>query len=240
MDQHMDLLPRRLIFGNPERAVVRISHDVTRIAFLAPVDGVLNLSVAPIERIEDARAVTNATDRNLGPWIVWMHDNRHVLFFRDRAGDENWCAWAINLESGDARALTPQTGVTCAVQQLSRDHPSELLIKHNGRDKRHLDLYRVSVDTAESNLIERNEEGFTGYFTDWQFRVLFAVRVRDRPERGGDYAGCRNGFWPEASAAACSGWSIPRAIRSAGYGSTGGTGPGGRDEVAGHGRTGRG
>jgi hypothetical protein len=40
------------------------------------------------------------------------------------------------------------------------------LIKHNGRDRRHVDLYRVNVDTGESNLIERNEQGFTGYFTD--------------------------------------------------------------------------
>jgi hypothetical protein len=119
MDQHMDLFPRRLIFGNPERAVVRISHDGTRIAFLAPVDGVLNLWVAPIERIEDAGPITKATDRNRGPWIVWTHDNWHVLFFRDQAGDANWCAWAIDLESGDARALAPQTGVNCAVQSSS-------------------------------------------------------------------------------------------------------------------------
>src|SRR5580658_5474777 len=179
MDQHTDLLPRRLIFGNPERSIVRISHDGTRIAFLAPVDGVLNLWVGPIERIEDARPVTKATDRNLGPSIVWMHDNRHVLFFRDKAGDENWCAWAIDLESGDLRALTPQTGVTCGVQQLSREFPSDLLIKHNGRDKRHFDLYRVNVATGESSLIETNEEGFTGYFTDQRFRVLFAARVAE-------------------------------------------------------------
>ena len=176
MDQQIDLLPRRLIFANPERTIVRISHDGTRIAFLAPVDGVLNLWIGPIERIEDARPVTTATDRNLGLWIVWMHDNRHVLFFRDKAGDENWCAFAIDVESGEVRALTPQTGVTCGVQQLSRDFPSELLIRHNGRDKRHFDLYRVNVATGESNLIERNEEGFAGYFTDQQFRVLFAVR----------------------------------------------------------------
>jgi dipeptidyl aminopeptidase/acylaminoacyl peptidase len=179
MDQYIDLLPRRLIFGNPERTIVRISHDGARIAFLAPVDGVLNLWIGPIERVEDARPVTKATDRNLGPWIVWMHDNRHVLFFRDQAGDENWCTWAIDLESGDLRALTPQAGVTCGVQQLSRDFPSELLIKHNGRDKRHFDLYRVNVATGESSLIERNEKGFAGYFTDQQFRVLFATRVRE-------------------------------------------------------------
>ena len=176
MDQHIDLLPRRLIFGNPERTIVRISHDGTRIAFLAPVDGVLNLWVGPIARIEDACPVTKATDRNLGPWIVWMHDNRHVLFFRDKAGDENWCTWAIDLESGDVRALTPQSGVSSGIQQLSRNFPSELLIKHNERDKRHFDLYRVNATTGESNLIERNEEGFTDYFTDQQLRVLFAFR----------------------------------------------------------------
>ena len=173
---NIKLLPRRLIFANPERIIVRISHDGTRIAFLAPVDGVLNLWVGPIARIEDACPVTKATDRNLGPWIVWMHDNRHVLFFRDKAGDENWCTWAIDLESGDVRALTPQSGVSSGIQQLSRNFPSELLIKHNERDKRHFDLYRVNATTGESNLIERNEEGFTDYFTDQQLRVLFAFR----------------------------------------------------------------
>jgi hypothetical protein len=55
MNQQIALLPGHLIFGNPERSNVRISHDGTRIAFLAPVDGVLNLWVGPIERIEDAR-----------------------------------------------------------------------------------------------------------------------------------------------------------------------------------------
>jgi hypothetical protein len=40
------LLRRRLIFADPERSVVRISHDGTRIAFRAPVDGVLNLWIA--------------------------------------------------------------------------------------------------------------------------------------------------------------------------------------------------
>src|SRR5581483_8356055 len=176
MNRHPDLLPRRLIFANPERIVVRISHDGSRIAFLAPRDGVLNLWVGPIARVEDARPVTRVTDRNLGLSVVWMHDNRHVLYFRDRAGDENWCAWAIDLESGKSRSLTPETGVTCVTQQFSREFPTELLLRHNGRDKRHRDLYRVNVATGESRLIEQNNEGFTGYFTDQRFRVLFAVR----------------------------------------------------------------
>jgi dipeptidyl aminopeptidase/acylaminoacyl peptidase len=180
MDEDRELLPRRLIFGNLERSVVRISWGGTRVAFRAPLDGVLNVWVAPIQRMEDARPVTAVSDRNIGPWIVWMHDDRHIVFFRDHGGDENWSAWRVDLQTADIRPLTPGPGVTCFIQQSSRRFPSELLIAHNERDKRHFDIYRVDVATGESTLVEANE-GFAGYFTDEQFRVRYAVR---RPENG--------------------------------------------------------
>jgi dipeptidyl aminopeptidase/acylaminoacyl peptidase len=173
--ENTGLLRRRLIFADPERSVVRISHDGTRIAFRAPVDGVLNLWVAPLDGICDARPVTAVTDRNLGPLIVWMHDNRHVVFFREAAGDENWRAWRVDLQTGDVRPLTPGPGVRCYIQQISPRFPSELLIGHNARDKRHFDVYRVNVATGDSTLLQRNE-GFTGYFTDQQFQVRFTRR----------------------------------------------------------------
>jgi hypothetical protein len=177
-EENAALLPRRLIFGDPERSIVRISPDGTRIAFRAPVDGVLNLWVAPLDRIEQARPITRVTDRNLGPWIVWMRDNRHVVFFREAAGDENWRAWRTDLETGDVRALTPGPGVTCYIQQHSRHFPSELLIAHNARDKRYFDIYRVNVATGESAPVQLNES-FRHHFTDQQFKVRFAVRHTD-------------------------------------------------------------
>jgi dipeptidyl aminopeptidase/acylaminoacyl peptidase len=149
-----------------------------RVAFRAPVDGVLNLWVAPIDRIDEARPVTGVTDRNLGPWILWMHDNRHVVFFREAAGDENWRAWGVDLQTGEVRPLTPGPGVTCRIQQISRHFPNELLIMHNARDKRYFDIYRVNVATGESALLQLNE-GVPGYFTDQQFRVRFAVRYTE-------------------------------------------------------------
>jgi hypothetical protein len=177
-EENTGLLPRRLIFADPERSVVRISPDGTRVAFRAPIDSVLNLWVAPIDRVDEARPVTAVTDRNLGPWIVWMRDNRHVVFFREAAGDENWRAWRVDLETGDVRPLTPGPGVTCYVQQSSRHFPGELLIAHNERDKRYFDIYRVNVATGESALLQLNE-GVPGYFTDQQFRVRFAVRYTE-------------------------------------------------------------
>jgi dipeptidyl aminopeptidase/acylaminoacyl peptidase len=177
-EENTGLLCRRLLFADPERSIVRISHDGTRIAFRAPVDGVLNLWIAPIDRISDARPVTAVTDRNLGPWIVWMHDNRHVVFFREAAGDENWRAWRVDLKTDNVRALTPGPGATCYIQQISRHFPSELLIAHNARDRRYFDVYRVNVATGESTLVQLNK-GFFGYFTDQQFRVRFARRHTD-------------------------------------------------------------
>jgi dipeptidyl aminopeptidase/acylaminoacyl peptidase len=174
-DESPELLPRRLIFGDLDRSVVRIGRDGTRIAFRAPVDGALGLWVAPINDIDNARPMTAATDRNLGPWIVWMHDDRHLVFFRDQDGDENWRAWRLDLETADVRPLTPGPGVTCFIQQSSRHFPSELLIAHNERDKRYFDIYRVDVASGESTLVQANE-GFEGYFTDQQLLVRYAVR----------------------------------------------------------------
>ncbi|MDX6555838.1 MAG: hypothetical protein QOD86_2033, partial [Miltoncostaeaceae bacterium] len=37
------LIPHRHFFDNPERALTRLSPDGSRISWLAPVDGVLNV-----------------------------------------------------------------------------------------------------------------------------------------------------------------------------------------------------
>src|SRR5262245_61664168 len=99
------LIPRRLLFADPARSVVRISPDGRRVAFLAPVDGVLNLWVGTIDDIANARALTRVTDRSLGPSLLWLHDNRHVVFFREQGGDENWQAHRVDVATGDILAL---------------------------------------------------------------------------------------------------------------------------------------
>ena len=37
------LIPREVLFGNPDKTTVRLSPDGTQISYLAPVDGVLNV-----------------------------------------------------------------------------------------------------------------------------------------------------------------------------------------------------
>ncbi len=42
------LIPREILFGNPAKESPRISPDGKRLAYLAPVDGVLNVWVGAI------------------------------------------------------------------------------------------------------------------------------------------------------------------------------------------------
>ena len=49
--QPPEMIPRSLLFGNPERTNVQVSPDGRHLAWIAPVDGVLNLWVAPIDKL---------------------------------------------------------------------------------------------------------------------------------------------------------------------------------------------
>ena len=57
----VDLIPREVLFGNPERVNPQISPDATRLAWIAPRDGVLNVWVTPISA--PARAASTGTPR---------------------------------------------------------------------------------------------------------------------------------------------------------------------------------
>jgi dipeptidyl aminopeptidase/acylaminoacyl peptidase len=171
------LIPRRLLFDSPQRARATISPDGTRLAFLAPVGGVQNVWLAPLKDLDAAKPLTKVTDRDVGNTLVWPHDNRYIVFFREQGGDENWQAHRIDVESGDIKALTPGPGVRSYLQQHSARFPGELLLSHNGRDKRFYDVWRVNVATGESTMLQQNDS-FAWIFTDPQFRVRYGIRYR--------------------------------------------------------------
>src|SRR5687767_8700608 len=59
------LIPRKLIFGNPDRAGVQISPDGKHVSFVAPRDGVMNVYVAPASDPSKATPITNDRTRGI-------------------------------------------------------------------------------------------------------------------------------------------------------------------------------
>ena len=113
-----DLIPRVVLFGNPERISPHISPDGTRLAWIAPHDGVLNVWVAPLGSggvdWAAAQVVTDDTDRGIR-MFGWAHDGRHLVYLQDTGGDENWRLHDVDLETMHRRDLTPFDGVRCEI-----------------------------------------------------------------------------------------------------------------------------
>jgi Tol biopolymer transport system component len=105
-----ELIPREVLFGNPERARPSISPDGSRLGWIAPKDGVLNVWVAPAgaEGVswDDAVVVTDDTDQGIR-MFAWARDGRHLLYLQDTGGDENWRLYDVDLETMARRDHTP-------------------------------------------------------------------------------------------------------------------------------------
>jgi hypothetical protein len=62
---HLPLIPRKLLFDNPERTQARLSPSGAYLSWLAPKDGVLNVWVAQRENLHAAQALTQDTGRGI-------------------------------------------------------------------------------------------------------------------------------------------------------------------------------
>jgi dipeptidyl aminopeptidase/acylaminoacyl peptidase len=186
------ILPRDVLFGNPERAMVRISPDGAALSWIAPVDGVLNVWVAPRGAPAQARAVTRDAKRGIRQYF-WAYDSRHLVYLQDKDGDENWHVHAVDLVTGAARDLTPIDGVAARVAQVSEKFPHEILVGLNDRNPQLHDVWRVDVRTGEKTLLFENPK-FAAVVTDDDYRVRFAGTVL--PDGGTEYVrATESGDW---------------------------------------------
>ncbi len=174
----VELIPRQVLFGNPERLSPRISPDGTRLAWIAPHQGVLNVWIAPASAEAGVdwaaeRVVTDDTDRGIRTF-AWAHDGRHLLYLQDTGGDENWRLHDVDLETMQRRDLTPFDGVQARVVAMERKFPTEVLIGLNRDNPELHDVYRLDLVTGELAK-EVENPGFIGWVADAQMAVRGAM-----------------------------------------------------------------
>jgi dipeptidyl aminopeptidase/acylaminoacyl peptidase len=169
------LIARDILFGNPDRITARISPDGAMLSFLAPVNGVLNIWVAPIAEPENARPVTNDTYRGIRNYR-WAYTNEHIIYLQDRNGDENWRIYSVNLSSLDVKDLTPFEGVQAQIEASSYKFPQEIMLGLNKRDPEYHDIYRLNIETGNLTQILENKE-FAGFNIDDDFRIRLASKT---------------------------------------------------------------
>ena len=167
------LIPRRVLFGNPDKASPSLSPDGLHIAFLAPVEGVLNVWVGPASDPGAAEPVTQDAGRGIRLYF-WAFTNNHLIYLQDKGGDENWRVYTVGFESREVMDLTPLENVQAQIVRISSDHPDEIIVGLNDRNPQYHDLYRVNVRTGQRGLLHHNDR-FAEFLVDHDYRVRFGT-----------------------------------------------------------------
>jgi len=168
------LIPRAALFGNPVKAGAQLSPNGKWLSWMAPVNGVMNVWVAPSNQPEAAKAITASTDRPI-PRHFWSKNSEQVLFIRDNAGDENFHLYGVDVSTGKQQDLTPFGKVRVILIGDSNQRPEEMLVGINDRDPRWHDVYLLNLKTGERKLLLKGD-GFAGFDADDQLQVRLAAR----------------------------------------------------------------
>ncbi len=186
------LLPREVLFGNPERAAPQISPDGKYISYCSAVNGVLNVFVAPADDLTKAKAVTADKTRGITTYF-WAYTGKHIIYTQDTGGNENFRVYAVDVTTGESKPLTtgdPIKGpdgkpiilpsgrplyTSARIEGISERFPGEILVELNTRDPQFHDLFKIDVVTGASTLVFENNE-WAGVTTDDDFKVRFVNR----------------------------------------------------------------
>ncbi|WFL78005.1 S9 family peptidase [Altererythrobacter arenosus] len=188
------LIPRDHLFGNPTRTSGQISPDGKWLSWLAPLDGVLNVWMAPVGEPDAGKAMTSSTDRPIRQYF-WAPDSQSLLYIQDKGGDENFLLYGIDVGTGKETTLTPFEKTRVDLIGGSERIRDKILIGLNNRDPQFHDVHLLNLNSGELTEVLRNES-FAGFMSDDNLEVRMAIRQN---EAGGtDYFHVVDGTVEEA------------------------------------------
>ena len=158
------MIPREVLFGNPERIAPALSPDGSLIAYVAPAGDVLNLWLMDADG-SDPRQITFDEGRGVTDYF-WAENGRHILYMQDQAGEENTHVYRLDVATGEVTDLTPFDGVKAYVSATDRDTPDRILVEMNAENPMLFDLYEADLETGGLTLLESNPGFVLGWMAD--------------------------------------------------------------------------
>ncbi len=172
------LIPREVLFGNPDKAMARMSHDGKWLSYLAPVDGVLNVWVGPIDDPAAAKPVTKEKDRPIRRLLLGLHEPAHPLLARRERRRE---LARLRRRSRVGRNQGPHAAradqkVRAEIEEVSYKFPEEILVGLNDRDPQFHDVYRVQHRDGREEAGARRTTSSPASITDDDYQIRFASK----------------------------------------------------------------
>ena len=168
------LIPRDIIFGNPERTNPKLSPDGKYLAYIAPDEkNVLQVWVRTVGQ-EDDRQVTADKKRGIRIYL-WTYNQDQLIYLQDADGDENFHLYQVNVQSNIVRDLTPFQGVKAQVVDLDHNFPDQILVGMNLKNPQSFDVYRINLNNGAVEFDTHNPGNIISWTADAQFQVRAAI-----------------------------------------------------------------
>ncbi len=165
------LIPRKELFGNPEKASPSLSPNGKKLAYLAPDEkGVLNVYVKDLTTDAPDVKVTSDTKRGVRVYF-WNYDNNQILYLQDKDGDENTHLYQTSLTTKTTKDLTPFEDTKALVLAYRYEQPNQMLLMMNKRDKALFDVYKLDLVSGKLTLEMENKDNITDFTADKQLDV---------------------------------------------------------------------
>ncbi|MEP0858987.1 S9 family peptidase [Trichocoleus sp. DQ-U1] len=177
------LIPREVLFGNPERTSPRLSPDGKYLAYIAPDEkNVLQVWLRTVGQ-EDDRQLTADKKRGIRIFF-WTYNADQLMYMQDSDGDENFHLYSVNIHSNIVRDLTPFQGVKAQPVDLDPKFPDQVLVGMNLKDLQKFDVYRINLANGAVDLYAENPGNVVSWTVDAQFQVRAATAAT--PDGGSD------------------------------------------------------
>jgi dienelactone hydrolase len=159
------LIPVEELFADPVFSGASISPDGTRLAYLAPSNGRLNVWVRGVDEThEQAVCVTHDTRRGIRTYH-WTDSPRFLLYLQDTDGNEDWHLFRVDLENPSAAAvdLTPMDpGSRVMGVEKMKTAPGHVRVAMN-KNPLYIETFKIEVATAETTLLQANDSMLGSY-----------------------------------------------------------------------------
>jgi dipeptidyl aminopeptidase/acylaminoacyl peptidase len=167
------LIPRDVLFGNPERTSPQLSPDGKYLAYLAPDEkDVLQVWLRTVGQ-QDDRILTADKKRGIHLYF-WTFDGDQLIYLQDADGDENFHFYSVNIKSNIVRDLTPFQAVKAELVDCDPNFPDEILVGLNLGDPEKFDAYRLNLKNGAVEFDTENPGNVVGWIADPKFQIRAA------------------------------------------------------------------
>lgn len=168
------LIPREILFGNPERSSPRLSPDGKYLAYIAPDENnVLQVWLRTVGQ-QDDRKLTADKKRGIRIFF-WTYNADQLIYMQDSDGDENFHLYLVNIHTNIVRDLTPFQGVKAQVVGLDPNFPDRALVGLNLNNPQKFDVYRINLQNGAVDFDTDNPGNIVSWTADAEFQVRAAT-----------------------------------------------------------------